>query len=518
VIRGPGGTIWGPNAVNGVINIITKNARDTRGTLVSAGGGNVQQGFLNWRYGWGRDRLNYRIYGKGFTRGPQFHRDGRNFDDWRMGQAGFRIDWERSPRDTLTLLGDTYATTVGGSRQISTFTPPSIRTVDANGYYYGQNIGGTWQRAFGSGSSLQLQAYYDRTDRQDLNYREIRNTVDVSLAVRTPLNRHRLNWGLGARVSPSRFFQTTDSVNFIPARQTYNIFNGFIEDDIEVVPNRLSFIAGTKVLHNSYSGFEVQPSAQIVWTPSSERTVWAAVTRAVRTPSRIEDGFVFNFLANPAIPLYYRLIGDGNFSPERLIGYELGYRQYVRRHGFASISTFYNRYDNLLSVESGPFFAEDPPPPPHLVLPLYLRNGVRAASSGIEPAILWDLRPWWRLRGSYSLALIDARNKPESIDASTVGQLEGDSPRHKVVLQSSFQVSEKTELSLNYRYVSKVPDQNVPGYNTGDVRFGWWILPQLEVSLTGRNLLQPSHVEYGGDPGPLVGIRRSAFITLIWSR
>jgi iron complex outermembrane receptor protein len=518
VIRGPGGTIWGPNAVNGVINIITKSAKDTHGLTVSAGGGNVEQAYTGGRYGGGSDRLHYRVYGKGFTRSPLFHPDRRNFDDWRMGQAGFRMDWERNERDTLTVLGDAYSTIAGSIREISSFSPPSIRAVEANAQHYGQNVGAHWQHAFESGSHLQVHAYYDRTDRQDLNYREIRHTVDASLLHRVPVARHRISWGLGARVSPSRFFQTTDSVNFLPHRQTYNILTGFIEDDIEVIPNRLSFIAGTKLLHNTFSGFDVQPSAQVAWTPSEQQTVWGAVTRAVRTPSRIEDGFEFNFLAQPSLPLYFRLVGDGEFTSEQLVGYELGYRRYLRRHGFLGVAAFYNRYDDLLSVENRPIFVENSPPPAHLVLPLYLRNGVQAATSGIEPTWLWDLTPWWRTRGSYSLALVDARNKPISNDASTVGQLEGDSPRHKVILQSSFQLSDKLDLSLTYRYVSAVPNQVVPSYSTGDVQFSWQLTPQLELSVTGRNLLQPHHVEYGDNPGPLVGIRRSGHLSLTWSR
>jgi iron complex outermembrane receptor protein len=484
--------------------------------LVSAGGGNVEQGFLNWRYGGGGDRFHYRLYGKGFTRGPQFHQDRRNFDDWRMGQAGFRFDWEKSDRDTVTVLGDTYGTLAGSKLNISSLSPPAIEAVEANGTYYGQNLSAIWQRSLASGGSWQMQAYYDRTDRQDLNYREVRHTIDATLIHRMPLERNRISWGLGVRASPSIFTRTTDAVNFIPHRQTYTIYTGFLENEFVLVPNRFSLTGGVKLLHNSFSGFEVQPSVQFAWTPTAKDTLWGAVTRAVRTPSRIEEGFEFNALLNPALPLFVRLVGDGQFSSEKLNGYELGYRRFFQRQGFFSIAAFHNRYDDLLSVESRDLFVEQPQDSRNLILPLYFRNGVRAATSGIEPSVLWELRPWWRLRSSYSLMLLDAKNKSTSIDLSTVGQLEGDSSRHKLVVRSSFQLPRQFELDLTYRYVSSVTNQNVPAYSTGDIRLAWLFRPQLELSVTGRNLFQPYHVEYGDNPGPLVGIRRGALVKLTW--
>ncbi len=518
VVRGPGGTIWGSNAVNGVINIITKNAKDTRGMLVSAASGNVEQGQLSWRYGAGNERLSWRIYGTGFTRGPQFHQDSRNFDDWRMGQAGFRLDWTANDRDTLTFQGDAYGTVAGQRLVVSTFSPPLAPAVEANGYFSGQNLRGAWRRKFASGSDIQLNAYFDRTDRQDLNYREIRKTVDVDFIHHLPLGRHDVIWGAGARISPSRFFQTAQTVDFLPHEQTYNLFSGFLQDEIAIVPDRLALTIGSKAEHNSFSGIEYQPNMRLAWTPNKHHTVWGAVTRAVRTPSRLEEGFRFSALIAPALPLYVRLIGDGQFSSEQLIGYEFGYRNYLSKSGFLSVATFHNRYDDLLSVENRPAAPEEDPPPTHLVLPLYLRNGVRATTSGVEISGLWDLRKWWRLRGSYSFLGLDARNKATSNDASTVRQLEGDSPAHKAVMQSSFNLPRAFELDLTWRYVSDLPDQRVPAYSTGDVRIGRRLGGNLDVSLVGRNLFQPYHVEYGGDPGLLVGIRRSAYVRVTWTR
>jgi iron complex outermembrane receptor protein len=520
VIRGPGGTIWGSNAVNGVINIITKNARDTRGTLVSGGGGNVEQGFLNVRYGAGSNDLAYRFYGKGFTRGPQFHTDGRNFDDWRSGETGFRVDWTPNLRDSVTVLGNAYQTYAGTKLGISTYSPPALNFVEGNGDYSGQNVVANWRRTFRSGSDILVRAYFDRTDRRDLNYREVRNTVDFDFVHHIPLGRHDIIWGAGARISPSHYFQTVPTVDFLPHLQTYSIFSGFLQDSIALMPNRLTAIIGTKLEYNTFSHFNAQPSLRIAWTPTAHQTAWAAVTRALRTPSRIEESFQFTALAQASIPLYLRLIGDGDFSPEQLIGYELGYRTYITGSGFISIASFYNRYSDLLSVENRPPTVETSPTPTHLVLPLYLRNGIQAQTKGVEISSLFDLRPWWRMQGSYSYLHLNAEREPGSDDASTIGQLQGDSPQHKVVVQSFFTLPHGFSFDLTYRYVGALTgsDVKVPAYSTGDARIAKRLGREFIFSVIGQNLFQPRHPEYAGDPGPLVDIRRSAYLQLMWTR
>ncbi|MDX2152857.1 MAG: TonB-dependent receptor [Bryobacteraceae bacterium] len=518
VVRGPGATIWGANAVNGVINIITKSARDTRGLLVEAGGGNVEQGFLGWRYGAGSDRLSYRIWGKGLTRSHQLHADGRNFDDSRRGQAGFRVDWAVNRRDSLTILGDTYSAEAGLNIEVSRFFPPSIRSVEENAGLSGQNVVANWQRAYDSGATLRLQTYYDRTDRQDLNYREIRHTFDADLVHRIPAGRHTVSWGLWSRVSPSEYFRTVETVDFQPLRQTYTIASTFLEDEYALIPERLFVTGGARVQYNTFSGFEVQPTVRFAWTPSTRQTVWGAVTRAVRTPSRIEENFRFSFLAVPAAPLYIRLIGDSQFKSEKNIGYELGWRRKVGRGLLLDVASFVNQHRDLLSVESRPVAPEADPPPTRLVLPLFLRNGIEAETSGFEGTATWSPGEWARISGSYSLAVVDARRKRESNDASTVGQLEGDTPRHKVVLQTAFNLPLGLDVNLFFRHVSAVPRQRAPAYSTGDARLGWRIGRNWELSVVGRNLLQPWHIEYDENPGPAVAIRRSGYVQLTWGR
>jgi iron complex outermembrane receptor protein len=519
-IRGPGGTIWGSNAVNGVINIVTKNARQTRGMLVSAGGGNVEQGFLNWRYGGGTDDLSYRIYGKGATRGPQSHADGANYDDWRGGQTGGRLDWRPTLRDSVTIQGDIYGTEAGGKLRLNRLDPPSNPAVEENGFFSGQNVMLAWQRVLDSGADLQLRTYYDRTDRQDLHYREVRHTFDADFIHHIPFQRHEVAWGAGVRSSPSRYFQTVETVDFMPHEQTYNIASAFIQDDISVIRDRLTLGIGTKLEYNSFSGFNYQPGVRLAWTPNGQNTVWAAVTRAVRTPSRIEEGFRFTALLSNATspPLFVRLVGDGGFDNEQLVGYEFGIRHFFEGGGFLSLSLFHNRYSDLLSVDSIPTITETSPPPTRSVIPLLLRNGVAANSSGGELASLWDLHTGVRMRASYSYLLLDAKRDATSNDASTVGQLEGDTPGHKVVVQTLLDLPWKLEFDAAYRFVSAIPNQKVPRYSTVDARLGRSFGNGFEVSVVARNLVEPSHVEYGGNPGALVGIKRSAFVKLSWSR
>jgi iron complex outermembrane receptor protein len=520
VIRGPGGTIWGANAVNGVINIITRNSKDTHGLLASAGGGNVDQGFVSARLGAGNDRLSYRAYGKGTSIGPQFHQDGLNFDRWGMGQGGFRVDWAPTERDAVTVQGDAYGSVDGEYGEVATFSPPANNFVQANGYFFGQNVTGHWRHQLSSGSDFQLQAYYDRTDRHDFDYRETRNTFDIDFIHHWNLRRNNLIWGSGARISPSRFIQTVPSVRFSSKHEVYNIYSLFVQDGIALVPNKLTFTVGTKIEYNTYSGWDVQPSGRLLWTPREHETFWAAVTRAVRTPSRVEEDLRLSVLGNPSPPTFLRLVGNGIFSSEQLLGYEFGYRQAFSRKTFISLSAFYNRYDDLLSAETGTPFLESNPAPPHVVLPIFERNGIRGDTRGIEFAPEWQPWSWWRIRGSYSYVHLSMRDKVGSTDATTVGQLEGDSPQHNARVQSSFDLPRHFQFDVDYRYVSSLPDQHVSSYSTADARIGWHFGRFAEFSLVGQNLFQPQHFEYGGDPGPLVGIKRSVYgkLTLYESR
>jgi iron complex outermembrane recepter protein len=518
VIRGPGGTIWGANAVNGVINIITKGARDTHGMLASAGGGNLDQGFLNFRYGAGNgETFDYRVYGKAFTRGPEFHPNGRQFDDWRMAQTGFRADWDLHNRDTLTLQGDFYNGDAGQSVGITTYSAPYSTTVEQNAELAGGNLVGRWKRLLGAGSDIQLETYYDRTNRRQVNFAETRDTFDIDFIHHLSLpGRQNFLWGLGTRLSSGSANPVVPTVIFTPYHQTDKLYSAFVQDEIPIVGDRLSVTIGSKFLHNDYSGFEIEPSARLLWKVKPQQTVWAAITRAVRTPSRIEEDLQLTGLLSPNPLTFFRIVGDRKFSSEHLIGYEAGYRSLVKKDLSVDIAAFYNHYDNLLSIEPGVPFLESSPPPSHVVLPFMFRNGLLGNTAGFEIAPDWTLTRWWRLRGSYSYLHMDLNRTAASQDPSTVNSTQGSSPHHQVLAQSSLDLSKKVAFDQSLRYVSALPAQGVAAYSTADVGFTWRTTPGLSLSIVGQNLFQPHHAEFGGDPGSLVGIKRSVYLKIMW--
>jgi iron complex outermembrane receptor protein len=522
VIRGPGGTIWGANAVNGVINIITKNAKDTHGILASASGGNVDQGISEFRYGGGsgdsRNGLNYRFYGKGFIRGPESHPDAANFDDWRMGQLGFRADWNGGSRDTINLQGDIYEGSDGERVAVSSYSPPSVQVLDGPHDVAGGNLMAHWRHQLAADSDIQVQAYYDRTSRLSPQLSEIRNTFDLDFLYHFTLKGHQdLLAGIGARWSPDRIIQNFETLDFEPHQETDSIYSWFLQDQVPLVRDRLSLTVGSKFEHNNYSGFEFQPNARLLWTPTEHQSVWGAITRAVRTPSRLDQDLqLTDFLAsNP--PVFLRVIGNKNFVSEKLISYEIGYRTLLAKDLYLDITVFNNDYDDLYGYGPGVAFVETSPEPAHLILQLPLANALKGVTRGVEIAPDWKPVGWWELKGSYSYLFLAVRDKSGFTDNLNTVSDNGSSPHHQFVLQSLFNLPKKLEFDATIRYVSALPAQTVEAYTTADLRFGWHPNPAWEFSLVGQNLLQPDHPEFGADVNTIVGIKRAAYLKVTWN-
>lgn len=532
VIRGPGGTIWGPNAVNGVINIITKNSKDTHGALASAGGGNVEQGFYNLRSGSGNEEgLNYRVYTKGFTRGPEFHADERNFDDWRGAQAGFRIDWENQAETSFRLEGDLYDERAGESVVATNYTAPFSQTIDANARLSGGNVTGHWHKQLSERGDIQVQAYYDRTNRREPNFGDIRNTFDADFLQRQLLPaRQRLSWGGGLRFSHGEELEVVTGLTFDPPQLTDRLITGFVQDEISLVPDRLSLIGGSKFLNTNFTGFEAEPSVRLLFTPSKTETAWAAFTRAVRTPADVERNFFLSGFIGTGpggLPFFARFNANRNFQPEKLKGYEAGYRRLLGRDLYVDVAGYFNQYNNLFSQEiTGPPFLENTPPPlednivapTHLLLPAQFGNGLQGTTAGVEVAPEWKPVPYWRLRGSYSFLAMHIKPNPGSLDIGTAHPTETSSPEHQVYAQSSFDLSKAISLDLIYRYVSALPAQGVKPYSTADATWSWALSDHYRLTVVGQNLLRPHHAEAGGDPNGIVEIRRGVYGKLTWSR
>jgi len=520
VIRGPGGTIWGANAVNGVINIITKSAKDTHGSLATTGGGNIDQGIGSFRYGNGNGRnFDYRIYGKAFSRGGEFHSDDISYDHWRMGQMGFRTDWNVNERDQLTIQGDMYKGGVGGSVGYAVFNPPSEFAAYNAVAVSGGNLLARWRRELRQGSDIQVQAYYDRTYALAPHYEETRNTFDIDFIHHLPLpGRQNFIWGLGARLSPSEFVQIVDSLNVTPGKISNNVYSGFVQDEIALVPNKFSLTVGAKLEHNNYTGLEFQPSVRGLWTISPRHAVWAAVTRAVRTPSRLEEDIKLFGFALAAPPIFAEIDGNRALSPESLLGYEAGYRALITPKFYVDFAAFHNNYDDLVSLGEQSVTIDPTPAPAHFSVHFPWVNGVKGDTDGFEIAPDMKLTSWFQMRTSYSYLNIDLKLKPGSPDNQAVSLHEGSSPHNQVTVQSRFNLPRGFEFDQTYRYVSALPAQLVSGYSTADLHFAWAATRQMEFSIVGQNLFQPEHAEFGTAPGPLVGIKRSIYAQITWRR
>jgi iron complex outermembrane receptor protein len=519
VIRGPGATIWGSNAVNGVINVITRHSRDTNGVLVSAGAGNVDQGRAAIRFGdsFG-DTLSYRVHASGALRDAQQAFDGHPFDEWSLGQVGFRADVTRAGGDTVRVQGDVYRGTMGERLRLASFAPPSQMFLEGSDIVSGGNLVAAWEHSLRSGTSLRLQGYFDRTVRNAIHFGETQNTFDVDLLLRTPIGRrHSVSWGAGARNSRSDFTQLHPAVTLTPEDRDQRLASVFAQDEIAVLADQLFLTVGGKLERNTYTGWEVQPSIRALWRVDIQESLWVALTRAVRRPSRIETDLRLTAFAAPSPLTYARLVGSESFEAERLVGFEAGYRRLLSPSFYVDIAAFRNRYDGLSSY--GPFgLSVQPQPVPHLLLTSAWENGIDASSDGFEIAPDWRPRPWARLRGSYALLTIDATSRTGAMDAINVGLYEGSVPRHQVQGQASLTLPGRVEVDYVQRFVSRLASHSVPRYVTGDARVGWRIDDRLTVAVAGQNLFSPGHVEFYRDDFPATGIRRSVYVSATWRR
>jgi len=515
VIRGPGATLWGANAVNGVINILTKSARHTQGTFVSLGGGNQERLPAAVRSGGETPRgMAFRTYATFFERGAEFHQDRENFDGWHVTRAGFRTDADPREQDHLTLQGDVYDGRAGQQATLSSYTAPYAETVQEDGDLRGGNLIGQWKHVLHEGSDTTMQFYYDRTHRSQPGFHEDRDTFDVEFRHHLHLgSRHELLWGAGYR-------QTSDDTGglptlaFVPAARTDDVANAFVQDEIGIVPSKLTLTLGSKFEHNDYSGFNYQPNARLLFSPAPKHVLWSAVSRALRVPSRLESDLALTALLEPATPTFFRLLGTKDFAPERLTAYEMGYRVQATDRLFLDLALFYNDYASLLSLESGVPFTEASPAPSHTVVPLFLKNGIGAAVHGAELAFTWRPGASWRLIGSYSFLSMNLTAAENSADTTTAPGTEGSSPRHMASLRSSLDLPRSFALDVTLRYAGGLPSQKVDGYTEMDVSISRRLARGLEVALSGQNLLSPHHAEFGGRGGP-IEVERSVYGRLV---
>ena len=485
VISGPGGAVWGSNAVNGVINIITRNSRDTQGALAELSGGSLDQ-LATARYGGklGAD-ANFRIYAMGAKRGAfQTPAGADRHDGWDKLQGGFRTDWNKD-NDALTLQGDIY-------HAVTEDQPGMLQ----NGSVAGGNVIGRWTRQLGAESALQTQLYYARSERNTTSgITSIVNFYDFdfqySFAAAPDQN---VIVGAGDRVTEDEFVPGPATSFLDPAKRTLNLANVFLQDAIALSPD-LTLTLGIKAEHNDYTGMEYMPDARLAWRVTGSDLIWTAVSRAARTPSRFDtDLFATGALA-----------GGRDFVSEYLTAYEVGYRGQPAATLSFSVSAFYNVYDHLRTVE-----ASTP-----TIFPLLILNNMKGETYGIELWGNYALLPWWRLSAGLSTLHKDLRLETGSRDVFGVS-FAGNDPSYQASLRSSMDVMKDVELDVTIRAVDDLPSPRVPGYLEADIRLGWRIASGVELAIVGSNLLHAQHTEFINPSLPAEEIPRSVTASARW--
>ncbi|HEU5135715.1 MAG TPA: TonB-dependent receptor [Steroidobacteraceae bacterium] len=516
VIRGPGAALWGSNAVNGVINITTRSSRDTHGTHIQAGAGSFDRAWFEARYGGETaDGVNYRVYGKYFDRDATLAPGLSTEDSWNLGHVGFRTDWDGTPRDSFTVQGDAYQADVGQLASainiIGRPGPEPPLNVDLSG----GNVLARWRRSGDDGAEMQLRAYYDYTRRDDPSFLDTLHTFDIDLQRRFNAgSRHEILWGaayrLTANTNRSRVVFAVE-----PEDSNDQLFSGFIQDHI-TLGQKLRLTLGTKLEHNDFSGFEVQPSVRMAWSPRDNHTVWVAISRAVRVPTRLERDIAID-ITNPAGNPVARLLGNDEYGSERLTAYELGDRwQPIDKLSF-DLALFYNDYDRLASLEIGePFVDTDG----RTVIPVINENLTRGRTYGAELLVEWQPVDDWRLSASYSH--IEMSLTPGGADLNRGEWLEDATPRDIAGLRSLFALGTRVELDAQLRYQTSIVRQpmlvtgeSLDGYTELDVRLGWNATPHWDLSVVGQNLLHDEHVEFG-PPDRRGALERAAYLRATW--
>ncbi|MGI9627077.1 MAG: TonB-dependent receptor plug domain-containing protein [Longimicrobiales bacterium] len=483
VIRGPGGTLWGANAVNGVINIITKSADQTQGIAVSAGSGTLDKRFTDVRLGGALGDVSARGYIKYFDRNALESGGAPANDQWDALRGGFRMDWDVTEQDRITVQGDYY----DGTANDRLLIPVLNRHL-----FSGGNVLTRWNHVGDDGSETQLQFYYDRTERDVTTLLdEERNTVDIELNHHfAPSKHHDLVVGGGYRMTSDDI--TSAAVTFAPTSVTEHLAQLFIQDEIAVVENLLSFTIGSKFEYNGYTGFEYQPSIRALLTPNPRHSFWGAISQAVRTPSRA-DRDLFVTAPSQDLPLTIdTYVGNPAFQSEELLAYEAGYRGQVLDTVSLDVATYYNDYRDLRSLES-----TAPPVPcgPFTCRSLTFGNQVNASAWGVETSATWIPTPWWQLQSGYTYMKLDVGTDPGSTDITSQNQ-EGDTPEHQFFLLSRMSLPWNFELDSSLYWVDRLKSQNVPSYTRFDVRVGWHATEHLEFSLVGQNLTSGRHMEF----------------------
>lgn len=475
VVSGPGGALWGANAVNGVINVVSKNARETQGLVASTSSGSFLNNITQARYGFRVDStLFFRIYGQHFDQRSTVLETGKDAKDaWRMSQGGFRMDYFPSKKTSLTVQGDLYDGVANDSA--------------AHTNTNGQNLLAHYVREISDRSNFTVRAYYDRTWRKTPSsatpFTYELNTYDIDVQHRFPLaQNHSILWGVAYRFQKD---QTTAAL--YPQQKDMPLYSGFIQDEIVIAPDAIKLTVGSKFLNNVFTGFEVQPSARVAWTPNKSNTWWAAISRAVRTPTRFDSDVTLT----------------SKFNSEKVAAYEMGYRVRPVEELSLSFSTFYNKYTSLRSIDTASGTTQG----------VVVANSQRAESWGFEFSGNYQVTGWWRLRGGFTYFDKNiTATSPKVLPLSA--PFEGVDPKNIFMFQSIIDLKTNWQFDITGRYADALrPPARYPTvspYFSFDVRLAWQF-KSLEFSCVGQNLWADHHTEVS-----LSRIPRTIYGKVIW--
>jgi iron complex outermembrane recepter protein len=509
VIRGPGGTLWGANAVNGVINIITKKSSDTQGNIVNFLSGNEEQNVSARHGGTLPNNGNYRVYVKAFKKDSSHHpvRD-HTYDNWDGFRTGFRADWN----DKFMFQGDAYRTNTQQRRQHFSLTPPYMPVENQKLVYEGVSLLGRWIEQQESGSQFSLQTYIDWARRDEpLNFIDDRMTYDIEAQYNfAPMEIHELIAGAGFRYMDDEK-TGNENVSFSPANLQSNLYNIFVQDKITLSPEKWFLTLGTKYEHNDFSGSEIQPNIRLQWQPSDSQTWWSAISRAVRTPTPIEEDLTSTL--GTAAGARVAIVPNEEAKSEKLIAYELGYRNQLTDELSADVATFYNDYERLQTLEfQSLILVNNGTDPLHYLIPIKFANSMQGNSHGVETAITW--MPNTDLKLALNCTWLQMSLESDIANQEGAEQLH---PDYQFGFKSFWNIGSNWRLDTSIIHIAEL-STITDDYTKLDINLSWQVQKDLRLSLVGQNLLEKYHGEFGSTADINSGeMERSIFGKVTWT-